>query len=57
MRDIQVLTCISEEKFIVALVPNVEAWAVTVLLVSQETLVMLEKVLLIARTSASAGVP
>ena len=56
MRDIQVLTCSSEEKFFAALVPNVEAWAVTGLLVSQETFVTLEEVLLTASTSAPAGV-
>ena len=45
----------SEEKFMATLVPNVEARAVTVSPVSQETSVMLEEVLLTASTSAFAG--
>ena len=55
MRNIQVATRRSEEEFMATLVPNVEARAVTVSPVSQETSVTLEEVLLTASTSASAG--
>ena len=55
MRNIQVATRRSEEKFMATLVPNVEAKSFTVSPVSQETSVMLEEVLLTASTSAFAG--
>ena len=53
--DVLVSTRRTKDIFTAALVPTAEAWAVTVSLGTQKTLVMLEPVLLTASTSTSAG--